>query len=430
MADLSSSGVKLDPQDIIGQWQAIQSSGQPRLLAETEAEVAERHSASVQGVYGRMNVLCRKISQTSRCCRSLEVIVQAKWVQCFDERIAELTASMPREKSKKTAIAEACCDFSWSEKELRNKMAIWRGYFNIKNAGGWPALVFAGMGLYRFCKYRMSFTDETFSKLRALRPRLEVAADTIHPRWRQLLGIIGDSTDRKYIGHPHDWVVAGPEPVPLRTTYLQWDKDFSYHHLDHSSLDEDAWGLFDPRATHSASVSSVYKCDTCDEVQSEDSMSNNCNCFPHLYGSSKYAASPVQVFRTSNGKNNGLLACLPFERGSAIGEFVGQITSGLENKDVMVGQTEKASYQIWQGRQGNHTRFVNHSCQPNSQYERFVWLGAQRIVLVSKGIDAGEEITVDYSDTYWKNLDKHCLCGQPKCRYRGRTQLITPPDSI
>jgi len=131
--------------------------------------------------------------------------------------------------------------------------------------------------------------------------------------------------------------------------------------------------------------------------------------------------------------------------------------------DVMVGQTDRASYQIWQGRQGNHTRFVNHSCQPNSQYERFVWLGTQRIVLVSKGIEAGEEITVDYSDTYWKvrirfceyclflhfdydethehaattlandnacqNLDKECLCGQPKCRYRNRSRILTPPQS-
>jgi hypothetical protein len=31
-----------------------------------------------------------------------------------------------------------------------------------------------------------------------------------------------------------------------------------------------------------------------------------------------------------------------------------------------------------------------------------MWAGTQRIVLVSKGIEAGDEITVDYSDTYWK----------------------------
>jgi SET domain-containing protein len=96
----------------------------------------------------------------------------------------------------------------------------------------------------------------------------------------------------------------------------------------------------------------------------------------------------------------------------------------------MIGQTDNAIYQIWQGRQGNHTRFVNHSCQPNSHFERFDWLGKQRIVLVSRGIEAGEEVTVDYGDTYWQNLDKECKCGQPGCRYRDRSrrQLITSPE--
>jgi hypothetical protein len=144
------------------------------------------------------------------------------------------------------------------------------------------------------------------------------------------------------------------------------------------------------------------KCDSCGELQSDDPRENDCACFPTIYGSTKTGFIPVQVYQTPNGKNNGLLACCAFERGAAVGEFVGQITSGLANMDVMIGQTDRATYQIWQGAQGNHIRFVNHSCNPNSQFERFVWLCKQRIVLVSKGIEAGEEITVDYSDTYWK----------------------------
>lgn len=89
-----------------------------------------------------------------------------------------------------------------------------------------------------------------------------------------------------------------------------------------------------------------------------------------------------------------------------------------------VGQTDHATYQIWQGKQGNHTRFVNHSCNPNSQFERFVWLGKQRIVLASLGIEAGDEVTVDYGDTYWHNLDKVCRCGQPECRYKDRVRSV------
>ena len=185
------ASIKLDPTEVIEQWQALEASGQPRLLTENETSLATRGRTAAQGVFTRMNVLTRKVSQTSRTCRSLEVIVQAHWIQCFDDRVLELTSSMPREKAKKQTIAEACMDFSWTEKELRNKMGIWRGYFEIKESGGWAALVFAGAGLYRFCKYRGELTKETFDTLGKLRHRFEVAADTLHPRWRQLLGIVG-----------------------------------------------------------------------------------------------------------------------------------------------------------------------------------------------------------------------------------------------
>ena len=94
-----------------------------------------------------------------------------------------------------------------------------------------------------------------------------------------------------------------------------------------------------------------------------------------------------------------------------------------------VGQTDHATYQIWQGKAGNHTRFVNHSCKPNSQFERFVWLGKQRIVLASLGIEAGGEVTVDYGDTYWHNLDKVCRCGESSCRYMDRNRLLLPAES-
>lgn len=118
------SGVKLDPNEVIEQWQAIESSGQPKLLMDAESEIAGRDASVVQGMFGRMNVLARKISQTSRTCRSLEVIVQTRWVQAFDDRVIELSSSMTKEKAKKTAISEACGDFNWAEKELSMSMTV------------------------------------------------------------------------------------------------------------------------------------------------------------------------------------------------------------------------------------------------------------------------------------------------------------------
>lgn len=318
--------------------------------------------------------------------------------------------------------------------------AVWRGYSEIKEAAGWVALVFAGMGLYRFCKYRLGFTEQNMKTLRSMRQRFEVAADTIHPKWRQMLSVIGEHSEPVYTGHPHDWVVSRDhDPIPLASTYLQWYPNFSFEHLEESIIDDTKWYQTDPREMlmTAPNTDRQFTCDRCGKVQS-DSAGNQCYCFSDLFGSSRRRYCPVQVFRTNNGRNNGLLACCvsfidshvgcecllikfqPFQRGAGIGEFVGLITSGISDLDVMQASTDTASYQIYQGTMGNYTRFVNHSCTPNSQFEKFTWLGIQRIVLVSRGIDAGCEITVDYSDEYWKHLRKICLCGAPHCRYSDR----------
>lgn len=377
-------------------------------------------------VFKQSNAFCSQVTRASRTCRSLEVIVQARWVEHFDSYVDALAAADPsrsRTRFNKAALTEACTDFGWTEKELRNKMAIWRGYHEIKEAGGWASLVFAGMGIYRFCKYRIGFDKESMQRLRHVRPAVEVAADTLHPNWRKLLSAVGESSEPVYPGHPHDYVVYldGSAPVPLNKTYLQWDPNFTYHHIDECIVDERSWAGDDPRWTppNQTDPTALFICDNCGKEQSDDQKRNCCSCFPSFFGTAQPLPAAVMVFRTSNGRNNGLMALCPFERGALVGEFVGLVTKGLSDVDVMESSSANGtSYQIWQGRQGNFTRFVNHSCKANAQYQRFSWLGTQHVVLVSKGIEAGEEITVDYSDKYWKGLDKKCLCGHSCCRYR------------
>ena len=314
--------------------------------------------------------------------------------------------------------------------------AIWRGYSEIQEAAGWVALVFSGMGLYRFCKYRESSIKQDIGVLRGFRSRFELAADTIHPNWRTILCIVGESAEPRFRGHPHDWVVSKDhDPMPLATTYIQWYPDFHFKHIDQSSIDESTWE-YDPREVM-ATTEAVHTCPRCGKTQSDAVGRNTCECYPDLFGINRRPYCPVQIYRTDNGRNNGLLACCvsrkfcirhhllasfltisqPFERGVAIGEFVGTITRGKNNVDVMEESTQRGDYQIFQGHEGNFTRFINHSCRPNAQFEKFVWLGVQRIVLVSKGINMGSEVTVDYSENYWGHLDKKCLCGAAGCRY-------------
>lgn len=370
---------------------------------------------------------CLQITNSSRSIRCLEVLIQAHWSELFDARLAAIREEFPKTKQqeqKKIVMTEACNAFGWAEKELRNRMAIWKGYREIKDAAGWSSLVFAGPGIYRYCKYRSGFDAPATQKLRAISLRAEVAADTLQPQWRQLLACVQQSTEIKWTGHPHDWTVSlneGIDPLPLAVTYYQWDPNFSYKQIEESIIDEEKWPNQDPRRFEEGPE---YYCKSCNLRQSPEIELNSCECFPDLYSPKPRLYCPVQIFRTPNGKNNGLVACCAFEAGSAVGEFVGMITNGLANLDVMQSQAgEQEPYQIWQGRCGNFTRFINHSCASNCSFETFSWLGIQRIVVVSKGVLAGEEITVDYSDRYWDNLDKICLCGAPTCRYKDRMVL-------
>jgi ATP-dependent RNA helicase DDX49/DBP8 len=420
--------INLDPQAIFEQFQ-VAPNGSSSLVRHAQAaptSVALSVTAESAGdSFSQMNVFCRKITQASRVCRSVEIMVQARWTELFEKQVQGRADEQPEfssTKHRKAVFMEACQDFGWTEKELRNKMAIWRGYKDVKDAAGWAALVFAGMD--RFCKYRVGFDKEAMRRLRNLRKRLEVAADTLHPNWRQLLAIVGEPSALQYPGHPHEWVVYedGADPTPLRQTYLVHDPFFSFEHIEESIIDESVWGCEDPRwmpqETAVTRASGAFVCTMCNEQQSDEPKLNSCFCFPSLFGCVKRKAPPVQVYRTADGKNNGLVALTPFERGSAIGELVGLITNGVRHLDVMEGSTPLAKYQIWQGRMGNYTRFANHSCKANAQTSNFVWLDTQRVILVSKGIQAGSEITVDYGDKYWAGLDKSCLCGETCCRYR------------
>ncbi|EPS31287.1 hypothetical protein PDE_06242 [Penicillium oxalicum 114-2] len=372
-----------------------------------------------QEVFRAISGLCKEYYNQSRSSRALEMVVQAHWVECYEARIASIALEHPsctKTEARIMALKEACNTLAWQEKELRNRLAIWRGYKEIKDSGGWASLVFAGSGVYRFCKYRIGFKDGLTTRLRHIASSLEVAADTLHPGWRDLLRIVSPDEQRRYFGHPHEWVTVdtGP-PLPLNSTYshLSLPEGFQFEFVDDCVLDYDIFGQDDPRRVPQIDPDI---CEICGKKQADDIVTNQCYCFPTLFGSVRYPP-PVQLYHTASGKNNGVIARCQFERGTAIAEFVGYITRGIDGLDVMMGGTQERPYQIFQGKMGNFTRFINHSCRPNSQFQRFYWRGIERVLVVSRGVPAGNEITVDYSDFYWRKLKKNCLCGERACRY-------------
>jgi ATP-dependent RNA helicase DDX49/DBP8 len=66
----------------------------------------------------QMNVFCRKVTQASRVCRSIEMIVQARWIELFEDEIQHRSHTNPElstTKHRKAVFMEACQDFGWSE---------------------------------------------------------------------------------------------------------------------------------------------------------------------------------------------------------------------------------------------------------------------------------------------------------------------------
>lgn len=59
--------------------------------------------------------------------------------------------------------------------------------------------------------------------------------------------------------------------------------------------------------------------------------------------------------------------------------------------------------------------YINHSCQPNAEFQAFVYAGTPLVAVVSiKPIAAGEFIHVNYGNTY-DEVTEGCLCFTSSC---------------
>lgn len=132
-----------------------------------------------------------------------------------------------------------------------------------------------------------------------------MAADTLHPEWRQLLKVIGQQSPPCYTGHPNEWVVTakGTAALPLSATYPHIPGDFIYQFTEECVWDRDIFGAEDPRRVPDMDP---HTCQECRQYQSDNVQINRCMCFPSLYGSPR-SPPPLQIFQTTNGRNNGVV---------------------------------------------------------------------------------------------------------------------------
>lgn len=129
---------------------------------------------------------------------------------------------------------------------------------------------------------------------------------------------------------------------------------------------------------------------------------------------------------TFPNKGVGLVADEDIKAGSLIGEYQGEVISRETFKQRMREyQGERHFYFmtltnkliIDASRKSQATRFLNHSCDPNSETQKWNAGGEPRVgIYAIRDIVKGEELTFDYGARSIEKGSAPCVCGSLKCR--------------
>ncbi|XP_070969827.1 histone-lysine N-methyltransferase ASH1L-like isoform X1 [Oncorhynchus clarkii lewisi] len=145
----------------------------------------------------------------------------------------------------------------------------------------------------------------------------------------------------------------------------------------------------------------------------------------------------LERFR-AEGKGWGIRTKEPLRSGQFIIEYLGEVVSEHEFRSRMMEQYFSHSGQyclnldsgmvIDSYRMGNEARFINHSCEPNCEMQKWSVNGVYRIGLFAlKDMSSGTELTYDYNFHSFNTEEQQvCKCGSEGCRgiIGGKSQRI------
>lgn len=136
---------------------------------------------------------------------------------------------------------------------------------------------------------------------------------------------------------------------------------------------------------------------------------------------------PCRVFRTEK-KGCGITAELQIPAGEFIMEYVGEVIDSeeFERRQHLYSEDRNRHYYFMALRgeaiidatsKGNISRYINHSCDPNAETQKWTVNGELRIGFFSvKTILPGEEITFDYQYQRYGRDAQRCYCESSNCR--------------
>uniref|UniRef100_A0A182T194 Histone-lysine N-methyltransferase n=1 Tax=Anopheles maculatus TaxID=74869 RepID=A0A182T194_9DIPT len=152
---------------------------------------------------------------------------------------------------------------------------------------------------------------------------------------------------------------------------------------------------------------------------------------------------PALEVRSFANKGFGLVALDDLQSGQFVIEYVGEVINSeeFERRVKTMQATKEENYYfltvepdltIDAGSKGNMSRFINHSCEPNCETQKWT-IGETRVIglFAITNIKAGEELTFNYNLESLGNSKSACLCGAQKCSgYIGEKYRPSKKDEI
>ena len=148
-------------------------------------------------------------------------------------------------------------------------------------------------------------------------------------------------------------------------------------------------------------------------------------CLNQRFQKKQYA--DVEMYNTGTAKGWGLRARSDISAGAFVREYVGEVCTFAEFQQRTVAYHDDGRrhhyFMTLRGDQiidatikGSVSRFMNHSCEPNCETQKWMVNGRLRVGFFAKqDIAEGEELTFDYQFERIGEGAQECHCGMPSC---------------
>lgn len=161
---------------------------------------------------------------------------------------------------------------------------------------------------------------------------------------------------------------------------------------------------------------------------------HNCNCHP---STSPQILRPLVELRRYGNKGIGIRTLQPFPKNAILDEYIGVLYPSTYTDDPIYSMaitdsadpTDTPYALISSKHAGNWTRYISHSCNPNTKFVADVIGGRERTMVVAvREVGIFEEVTADYGEAYFANKGLRCLCGERTCRFPPLPSLSPSPS--